>query len=241
MSTKHAILGVISFGPASGYAIKTEIEKGGLSWIWELSYGSIYPYLERLAAEGLISPIETRTEGRERKVYELTGEGWDELKRWLKEPSAYPVPLRDDLLLRMLFWGTVAPDDRATLIKHLKDRAAASRALLDRLDAPWNGVSASDEYHGLLESYARTWLTADLAWVNEAIAGLEGPPQPPRHDPAGLFERAKERRRSTAQAGHATQAAQTEQVAQVAQAPRGARTPPTSETSRSPQGGSASE
>jgi PadR family transcriptional regulator, regulatory protein AphA len=64
MSTKHAILGTFAWGPRSGYGIKTEFERGGIGFIWELSFGSIYPRLETLMAEGQIRPVEVQEGGR---------------------------------------------------------------------------------------------------------------------------------------------------------------------------------
>lgn len=201
MSTKHAILGLVSFGPQSGYTMKHELEEGGTQWIWDLSYGSIYPKLESLTAEGLITPVEVQSTGRERTMYELTARGWAEMDRWLGQPSEYPFPVRDELLLRLLFWGTVRPDDRATLKEQLLARRRLCEALLARLLSPRNPGSAADEYHGILERYAELRLKAELAWIDEAVAQLDGPPQPPIQDPYGMFQRARERRSAAEQEG----------------------------------------
>lgn len=201
MSTKHAVLGLISFGPQSGYTMKHELEEGGLQWIWDLSYGSIYPKLESLSADGLIKPVEVQATGRERTTYELTARGWAEMDRWLAEPSEYPLPLRDELLLRLLFWGTVRPDDRATLREQLLARRRMCDGLLARLLAPRNPCSAADEYHSILERYAQLRLKAELAWIDEAVSQLDGPPREPLQDPYGLFERARQRRAAAEQEG----------------------------------------
>ncbi|HLN64059.1 MAG TPA: PadR family transcriptional regulator [Symbiobacteriaceae bacterium] len=197
MSTKHAILGVFSWGPGSGYNVKGEMEKGGLGWIWELSYGSIYPKLEAMAAEGLIAPVETQTEGRERTTYDLTAKGWREMDRWLCELPEFPLPLKDELLLRILFWGAVRPEDRETLIKHLEARKAFCEAMLAKLRQPMGYENAADEYHMYLGSYAEHRLYAEIAWADSTIYRLKGPAQPPFHDPRNVFERARQRRAAT--------------------------------------------
>lgn len=194
MSTRHAILGLISFGPQSGYTIKQELEDGGTQWIWDLSYGSIYPRLESLAAEGLIKPVEVQTVGRERTTYELTAAGWAELDRWIGERPEYPVPVRDELLLRLLFWGTTRPDDRESLKRHMLDRKAVCQGLLTRLLGPRPPEGAADEFHMILERYAEVRLQAEMAWIEETVASLDGAPRAPLQDPHGLFERARERR-----------------------------------------------
>jgi PadR family transcriptional regulator, regulatory protein AphA len=191
MSTKHAILGVFSWGPGSGYNVKHELENGGLRWLWELSYGSIYPKLEAMATERLVEPVETQTGGRERTTYAMTAKGYAEMDRWLCEDPDFPLPMKDELLLRMLFWGSVRPDDRETLIDHLQARKAFWEQLLELQKRE---RLATDEYQGYLGRYAQFRAQAEIAWVEETIAGLQGPAQPPVNDTYGVLATARKRR-----------------------------------------------
>jgi DNA-binding PadR family transcriptional regulator len=191
------ILGIISWYPCSGYDMRAELEHGGAGMLSALSFGSIYPRLKALERDRLIETRDESTGARPRKVHELTAAGWEALADWLAEPAEYPIPTRDELLLRMLFWGTGRPEDRGTLIEHLRARRARSRELLELTDAwPRNGQSFIDEYAVLTFDYFRARLEAELAWIDRAIAHLEGPPQPPTQDPCGLAEQQQERRQS---------------------------------------------
>src|SRR5436305_7565241 len=118
MSVDHIILGVISLAPCSGYDMKVEFEKGGAGMLSALSFGSIYPRLKYLEQEGLIEALpsaegrhtgrdESPNEGlkRHKKVYELTARGWVELSQWLEQQAVYPIPMHDELLLKMRFCG----------------------------------------------------------------------------------------------------------------------------------------
>lgn len=195
MSLDHAILGVISFYPCSGYDIKVEFEHGAAGIVSSLSFGSIYPRLQQLETSGLIETHQTATEGRPKKLYELTAQGWQALADWLVQPPDYPIPMRDELLLKMLFWGTARPDDRATLIEHLHVRRETSLDLLDYIRQwPENGYSMVDEYGMLVLTYIRSRLEAEIAWIDATISQLEGPPQPAIQDPRGLLPRQRERR-----------------------------------------------
>ncbi len=49
--TARALLGVLSFGPQSGYDIKAFVDSS-IRFFWAASYGSIYPELKRLEAMG---------------------------------------------------------------------------------------------------------------------------------------------------------------------------------------------
>lgn len=65
--------------PRHGYQIALELEQrsGGL---FSLQYGTLYPILHRLEAEGLIAGRWQRGGGRRRKVYELTRSGRQRLE-----------------------------------------------------------------------------------------------------------------------------------------------------------------
>ncbi len=187
MSADHVILGVISMRPSSGYDIKEEIEQGGAGLLSGVGFGSIYPALKQLEREGLITTQEADVGSRKRQVHELTAHGWHSLESWLAQPPEYPIPTRDELLLKMVFWASGRPDDRATLISHLRLRRQQSQALLERLvQWPKNGYSYISEHGMLVITCMRARLDAELAWIDATIAQLEGPPQPPAQDPRGL-------------------------------------------------------
>src|SRR5712691_244001 len=132
MSIDHIILGVISLYPCSGYDMKIEFEKGSAGMLSALSFGSIYPRLKQVELAGLIESQQVegeRVEGRQKKVYELTTSGWQALAEWLEQSAAYPGPVRDELLIKMLFWGSTGKD-RTALIEHLRQRRYESAATL---------------------------------------------------------------------------------------------------------------
>lgn len=70
---RAAVLALLSEGPMHGYQMIREIEErtGGR---WKPSAGSVYPTLQLLADEGLV----TTEMSQDRKVYSLTDEGRDE-------------------------------------------------------------------------------------------------------------------------------------------------------------------
>ncbi len=194
MSIEHTILGVISLHPCSGYDMKAEFEKGGAGMLSALSFGSIYPHLKRLEQDGLIEMQEVSSEGRRKKVCELTAKGWRELANWLEQASEYPLPIRDELLLKMLFWGSTG-EDRTKLIEHLRARQEESVELLNYINA-WqrNGVSFVDEYGSLVFSYIQMKLEAELNWIAMTTAQLEEPAQLPVQDPKWFAVLQKARR-----------------------------------------------
>ncbi len=195
MAIEQSILGMISLKPCSGYDLKAEFEKGGAALLTASSFGSIYPHLKRLEQDGLIEAQEEGTAGRHKKVYELTALGWQELTHWLEQASEYPIPMRDELLLKMLFWGS-ADKERTTLIEQLQARREESLDLLNYMEEWQSNESAFiDEYHALVFSYMRTRLESELAWIAEATTQLAGPAQLPPQDPQWLSVVQKARRK----------------------------------------------
>ncbi|GAC1433424.1 MAG: hypothetical protein NVSMB54_31000 [Ktedonobacteraceae bacterium] len=195
MAIEHSILGMISLKPCSGYDLKAEFEKGGAALLSASSFGSIYPHLKRLEQDGLIEAQEAGHDKRHKKVYELTAVGWQELTRWLAQASEYPIPMRDELLLKMLFWGS-AGIERTALIEQLQARREESLNLLHYIEE-WqrNGSAFVDEYNALVFSYMRTRLESELAWIAETTTQLTGPAQLPLQDPQWLSVVQKARRK----------------------------------------------
>ena len=194
MSINHIVLGLISLNPCSGYDMKMEFEQGGAGMLSALSFGSIYPHLKQMEQDGLVAAVQADENGRHKKVYELTAQGWQELADWLEQQPAYPIPMRDDLLLKMLFWGA-AGEDREKLIAHLEARRTESNDLLRYIhDWQSNGKSFVDEYTELVLTYIQSRLEAELSWIEKAIGQLKGEPHLPIQDPRWLAVLQKARR-----------------------------------------------
>src|ERR1700753_1377094 len=76
MDVRTICLGILTRGDATGYAIKKLFEENGYLHFVEASFGSIYPALNRLTEEGLVSVREESQEKRpDRKVYSITQAG----------------------------------------------------------------------------------------------------------------------------------------------------------------------
>ena len=104
MDVKTLCLGVLTLGEASGYEIKKAFEDGPFAHFHAAGFGSIYPALNRLSAEGLVTCIEETQAGRPaKKVYGITASGMSAFREALgKEPSRDSY--RSECLF-MLFFG----------------------------------------------------------------------------------------------------------------------------------------
>jgi DNA-binding PadR family transcriptional regulator len=108
--TAYVILGMLSWGPMSGYDIKSAVDRS-VRFFWAASYGQIYPELRRLSHAGLVEGEPQPQSGRRRTVFSLTTAGRRELQQWLeRQPETFET--RDEALLK-LFFTDAAPDTAA--------------------------------------------------------------------------------------------------------------------------------
>jgi PadR family transcriptional regulator, regulatory protein AphA len=172
MSLEHLILGFISMRPATGYEIKSEFEQkvGSLAW-GSLSYGNLYPKLKEMELKGWVFS-EEEAGGRNKKVYELTGEGWKELNNWLGNTPDYPV-VKDELMLKMMVWGISRPHDHESLIQHLRSREVKTRELMKIGKNFHDHFTWMDEYGVLALELGMVKLEAELNWIQSTIQKLE--------------------------------------------------------------------
>ncbi|MBO0992696.1 PadR family transcriptional regulator [Bacillus sp. SD088] len=101
--TTYAILGILTTGCRSGYAIKQLIDQS-LNHFWKISYGQIYPTLKLIVEEEL-AVVQTLSErGKpERNEYFLTDKGKAVLKNWLETPIEQIPVERNEVLLKLFF------------------------------------------------------------------------------------------------------------------------------------------
>src|SRR3954451_7220757 len=135
MSLRHAVLGLLSATPGSGYELTQWFDRS-LNHAWHASHSQIYPELAKLEAEGLAEVI---GEGARRsKTYAVTEAGQDELRRWLLETEPNRAQRNETALRWFLVFRLDAEDRRTVLEKELgfvEAAAAQRRALAAQLDA----------------------------------------------------------------------------------------------------------
>ncbi len=118
MDVKTLCLGVLHFGPASGYEIRKQFEDGPMSHIQEAGFGSIYPALRKLSEDGLVKGDTQHQASRpDKTVYTITEAGQLALKRALMTPPA-DDRFRSDYAFQLLF-AHVLPTD---MVDHLIER-----------------------------------------------------------------------------------------------------------------------
>jgi DNA-binding PadR family transcriptional regulator len=197
---EFAVLGLLHRAPMHGYELSKQLNML-LGTFRALSYGTLYPCLNKLYAEGLIAkegedpasaPRSTRPArssgrppGRSKIVYRLTAEGKERLQDLLAEsgPNAWED---DEFGVHFAFFGQTRADIRLRILEgrrsRLEDRMEGVRAALARTRERVDSYTLELQRHGL-ESVEREvrWLNEliDSERRSEATSSAAGGPYPP--------------------------------------------------------------
>ncbi|NBD24008.1 PadR family transcriptional regulator [Paenibacillus glycinis] len=122
MNSQDVILGLLHRQPLSGYEIKQMLEMP-LSFFFDASFGTIYPTLAKLEAQGYILKESVIQESRPNKnVYSLTEAGRAQFQAYLESPVEKDS-YRSDFMVRMFFGEHM---DHDTLTDWVRDEIRKS-------------------------------------------------------------------------------------------------------------------
>jgi DNA-binding PadR family transcriptional regulator len=166
-----AVLGLLHESPMHGYELRKRLNTL-LGMLRTFSYGSLYPCLKQLLAEGLImedSPdedVRTVPSRRSKIVYKLTAEGKEHLQKLLTE--AGPAAWEDEGFgVHFAFFAHTRADVRLRILEgrrsRLDERLESVRAALARTRERVDSYTLELQNHGL-ESVER-----EVRWLNEII------------------------------------------------------------------------
>jgi PadR family transcriptional regulator, regulatory protein AphA len=163
MNVRTLVLGILSFGEASGYEIKKMVEDGRFSHFIDASYGSIYPALTALTAEGLLTVRAEEQTGRpDKKVYAITANGRASLTR-----SLSVIPMKDkfksEFLFQMLLADYLAPASAAAAINKQIDNLKDDLARMAECNAELSSQPGVAFVHG----YGNAVLNAGVKYLEE--------------------------------------------------------------------------
>lgn len=168
-------LAILHKGEATGYEIKKESVEGDYRYFIDASYGSIYPALARLAADGYVTVREETQSGRpSRKIYAITDAGRAALLDALSMPPG-PDVFRARFLLVAKFVNELPPE---VIERAIEERR---RHLQDEIDHLDRIQSEHPENPGLawITGYGLTCMKSSLAYLDERGAELTAQAKPP--------------------------------------------------------------
>ncbi|MFA1540214.1 PadR family transcriptional regulator [Actinomadura monticuli] len=168
-----AVLGLLHEAPMHGYELRKRLNTL-LGMFRAFSYGSLYPCLKQLLADGMI--VEDRPEEanaplalqsrRSKIVYKLTADGKERLQQLLTE--AGPASWEDEGFgVHFAFFSHTRADVRLRILEgrrsRLEERLESVRAALARTRERVDSYTLELQSHGL-ESVER-----EVRWLNELI------------------------------------------------------------------------
>lgn len=175
--TKYALLGILNFMSGSGYDIKKVCDVS-IGHFWNENYGHIYPVLQRMEDEGLITKEVKQTEGRPAKnIYSITEKGKEELDEWLLLPIEQE-PTRSELLLKMFLSKDIPVKSIINRVKELKEEYKRELIKYSEIDELLRTGKIEGEKKNIV-----LWLTtsdfgkkseeAKIKWCEDTIKALE--------------------------------------------------------------------
>lgn len=163
--SRHAVLGILANAPgSSGYDIQS-IMKGSTDFFWKETFSSIYPVLDALQKEHLITELESSAGGRKRRIYKITKEGMKTLQSWLLEDVDLEQS-RNELLLKIFLGDLNSIDSSISHVETYKQRISERKLILEQAQ-----LSLPKEYKG--DARLPFWLMAVEFGIRRMQASIE--------------------------------------------------------------------
>ncbi|MEV5799825.1 PadR family transcriptional regulator [Streptomyces collinus] len=170
-----AILGFLHDAPLHGYVLRRHIA-ALTGHVRPVAESTLYPAIKRLEKAGLLArATEPGAVAAPRHVLTLTEEGRQDLRRRLADPGQREITDENQ-------WFTLL-----AFLRHLEDPAAQAAVLRRRLaflqepasffydgDRPLAAEDLDDPFRRGVLTIARATSRAELAWLRDTLASLEG-------------------------------------------------------------------
>lgn len=177
MSIKHAILGILSCNPLTGYDLKKIIRDSSFMY-WSGNNNQIYKSLVELLNEGFVTnEVQHQESSPSKKIYTITKEGLAELKQWvLSTPE--PPEFKKTFLVQLAWADQLSTDELNTLLSQYEYEVKMQIVMQQEIRR--RGTFTSDRtprekliwdmiYQNIISAYE-----TELAWVKQLQTNLLG-------------------------------------------------------------------
>jgi PadR family transcriptional regulator AphA len=179
MSLKHALLGILTIHPMTGYELKQFFDSS-VQHFWNAELSQIYPTLKSLEEQGHVDKrVEVQESRPNRKVYEITTSGREEFARWVRAPQP-PADLRDPFMIKIFFGAELPMEDVLVLLRRQMEEQqkvlafsetvlrAKIRENVKQHDSPRHGL-----FWTLTLEMASAYRRAYIEWCEKSMKLLE--------------------------------------------------------------------
>ena len=179
---KYALLGFLNYSSYSGYDLKQFMDVS-TSNFWHAKQSQIYTTLKKMEKDELVvSHIEPQESRPNRRVYEITEAGREDLKNWTAQPLMKIEPRKEKLLLKLFFSAQLEPQAILTEL-HLQKRLHQEQ--LEKYQTDTKDVIAQFSASEDMQEDAKFWEATRrfgemyeemyIQWLDETIEGISRP------------------------------------------------------------------
>jgi DNA-binding PadR family transcriptional regulator len=113
-----ALLSLLAQQPMYPYEMAQTLRSRGKDETIKINWGSLYTVVRNLEKNGFIEAVATEREGRqpERTTYQITGQGWAELRDWLRELLSVPEDEQSSFAAALSEAGILSPAEVTELL-----------------------------------------------------------------------------------------------------------------------------
>lgn len=160
MSVKHSILALLYEKSRHGYELKTGFDEL-VQNMWPLNTGQVYTTLDRLERDGLVET--PGHDNKDRKLYQVTDLGKEDLWLWLNEPVERSL-LKDEFYFKYLCASHVDYEDKIVMIRAQKQTLMKDVLHLTHLKKQMR--KSGNRTMNMLMEGALLHLEADIKWLD---------------------------------------------------------------------------
>lgn len=161
MSVKYGILALLFRQKQHGYELKLGLDSL-LGTKEKINPGQVYTTLDRLIRDRLV--VSPGSDDQERKIFELTHEGKEELEKWLLEPVSY-YTTREDFFLKWMCARKIEFAQEEKMLEQQREKIIKGVMELTQLKTTSLVQEENDKY--LFISGLLLHLEADLNWITQ--------------------------------------------------------------------------
>lgn len=170
MSLKYMLLGFLSYGPESGYAMHKKFFDPGRPKL-----SQVYRTLKQMSAEGLVTSVrEHQDKLPARNLYNLTKKGRADFQRWMS--GSWPIaPVKERLLLKLSFGAlskqkTILSGLDAFIEGKKQELAYYESTARDLIEEAAQRRDDRDRFYwNLVLDFLERRCRAELDWAEEAV------------------------------------------------------------------------
>ncbi len=169
---EYIMLGILSFGPTTGYEIRRVVEQSPVIG-FSSSAGAIYPAIKRLEQGGYLkSQLEIQELRPNKKVLSITEEGRTALKQWLKSPLSEKdyEKVHDPLMAKVLFFHNLTIEESR---QYLESQVQMVEEYIQELEHTSGNFKGMGFYQSLCMESGIVHMRTQLNWLRDTIVKLD--------------------------------------------------------------------